>query len=245
MLSLLLEFLVMRLVQGHLASLFILLSLPVIFLLSTSAVADDSSVVSSSVLIFPSQKIATESRFREVVEVHSASIAYDIRYIDDPEQEIGVETVVDEGKEGENEVTITIVYYDDQEYSRSSQERIIFKPVDRDVALGSKVVHRTIETEHGTLRYWKKLSDVWATSYDSTCAGCSDTTATGMKQGYGVVAVDPSVIPLHTNLYIPGYGIATAGDVGGSIKGKRIDLGFDSLNGQWKAHYVDVYLLVD
>ena len=51
-----------------------------------------------------------------------------------------------------------------------------------------------------------------------------------MKQGYGVVAVDPKVIPLYSKLYIPGYGIAIAGDVGGYIKGNKIDLGYDSLN---------------
>jgi uncharacterized protein YabE (DUF348 family)/3D (Asp-Asp-Asp) domain-containing protein len=51
-------------------------------------------------------------------------------------------------------------------------------------------------------------------------------TASGMRAGYGVVAVDPRVIPLGTRLYIPGYGNAVAGDTGGAIKGNRIDLGY-------------------
>ncbi len=49
-------------------------------------------------------------------------------------------------------------------------------------------------------------------------------TATGMRAAYGVVAVDPRVIPLYSRLYIPGYGYAVAGDTGGDIKGNRIDL---------------------
>lgn len=108
----------------------------------------------------------------------------------------------------------------------------------------SPMVHE-LETEYGTVRYTRVIEQMWAMSYDSTCSGCSDTTATGMKQGYGVVAVDPSVIPLYSRVYVPGYGVGVAGDVGGAIKGKKIDLGYDSLNGQWSAHYVDVYLLAE
>ena len=50
------------------------------------------------------------------------------------------------------------------------------------------------------------------------------TTATGIPTGYGVVAVDPTVIPLGTRMTIPGYGEAVAADTGGAIKGLRIDV---------------------
>ena len=54
----------------------------------------------------------------------------------------------------------------------------------------------------------------------------SGNTATGMPVGWGVVAVDPSVIPLGTRLTIPGYGKGVAADTGGNVRGAMIDLWF-------------------
>lgn len=53
-------------------------------------------------------------------------------------------------------------------------------------------------------------------------------TASGIPVGPGVVAVDPSVIPLGTRITIPGYGQGIAADTGGAITGARIDLWFSS-----------------
>jgi 3D (Asp-Asp-Asp) domain-containing protein len=54
-------------------------------------------------------------------------------------------------------------------------------------------------------------------------------TATGMPTGWGVVAVDPSVIPLGTRLTIPGYGEGVAADTGSAVRGNAIDLWFPTL----------------
>jgi 3D (Asp-Asp-Asp) domain-containing protein len=54
-------------------------------------------------------------------------------------------------------------------------------------------------------------------------------TATGLPVGFGVVAVDPAVIPLGTRLTIPGYGGGVAADTGTAVQGNTIDLWFPSL----------------
>ena len=51
-------------------------------------------------------------------------------------------------------------------------------------------------------------------------------TATGIPTAPGVVAVDPSVIPLGTRMAIPGYGLGIAADTGGAVVGNTIDLWF-------------------
>lgn len=60
----------------------------------------------------------------------------------------------------------------------------------------------------------------------ATCYDLPGSTATGMPVGRGVVAVDPSVIPLGSRMRIPGYGNGVAADVGSGIKGEVIDLWF-------------------
>ena len=97
----------------------------------------------------------------------------------------------------------------------------------------------------GTMRLANAALEMFATAYTADCYGCSGMTKTGVRAGYGVVAVDPRVIPLGTHLYIKGYGSAIAGDTGGAIRGNRIDLGFDSSAAadEFGARPVRVYIL--
>lgn len=81
--------------------------------------------------------------------------------------------------------------------------------------------------EESTQKHSGKEMYVEATAYTANCAGCSGVTATGQNVSSGthkIIAVDPSVIPLGSKVYVEGYGVATAGDTGGAIKGYRIDV---------------------
>ena len=67
-----------------------------------------------------------------------------------------------------------------------------------------------------------------ASAYSAYDDGNGHYTSGGNLVRKGLVAVDPTVIPMGTRLFIPGYGHAIADDVGGAIKGNRIDMAFGS-----------------
>jgi 3D (Asp-Asp-Asp) domain-containing protein len=75
----------------------------------------------------------------------------------------------------------------------------------------------------------------------ATCYDLPGKTATGMPVGPGVVAVDPSVIPLGSKMYVPGYGNGVAADVGGGIQGATIDLWMTQAQcAAWGRHTVTI-----
>lgn len=190
-----------------------------------------------------SQPIKTETRFEEKFATTSAEIKFETEYKDDPETEAGIETVTQEGEHGKKITTTKITLYNGEEFDRDIVSVKTEDPKNRIILRGTKIVWKTLQTPEGEIKYWKKMR-VYATHYDSRCPGCNDWTAIGMRAGKGVIAVDPKVIKLRSNVYIPGYGKAVAGDTGGAIKGNIIDLGFDDARtAGWRAQYVDIYLL--
>lgn len=189
------------------------------------------------------QPIKTTSRFETKLLTEEEKIGRETVYKDDPEKEAGEETTLDEGEDGKKTKVIKITYYLGKEYSRELVSTDTQEPKDKVISRGTKIVWRTLNTPEGEIRYWKKLR-VWATHYDKYCNGCDEWTAIGMRAGKGVIAVDPKVIKLRSKVYVPGYGLAVAGDTGGAIKGNIIDLGFeDAKTAGWSARFVDIYLL--
>lgn len=70
-------------------------------------------------------------------------------------------------------------------------------------------------------------------------------TFSGHPVERGLVAVDPTVIPLGCRLFVPGYGYAYSSDTGSAIKGNRIDLFVENKQAsrKWEHVKADVYIL--
>ena len=103
---------------------------------------------------------------------------------------------------------------------------------------------RAGSSENNPSRYSRSLN-MSASAYSAYDPGNSNRTYGGNTLHKGLVAVDPTLIPLGTRLFIPGYGYAIADDIGGSIKGNRIDLAFDSHSEaiQFGRQKVTVYII--
>ena len=113
----------------------------------------------------------------------------------------------------------------DDEMTRAYAETIE-KSLGRDLNAPEEEVpapEEVVETPQGYVGYTQVLG-MEATAYLPTDGGGAGITAMGIPATYGIVAVDPDVIPLGSRVYIPGYGEALAADTGGAIYGYRIDL---------------------
>jgi uncharacterized protein YabE (DUF348 family) len=185
-------------------------------------------------------------RMTEELVTGKVQVPFQVLRREDENLEIGISKVVQQGRPGSKEVVTRLLKLDGKVIERQTiGERVLEKPVPQVVAIGTCGV---ISRGGQTIRF-KKALDVVATAYtpgpESTGPSADGYTATGLKAGFGVIAVDPRVIKLGSRVYVEGYGFAIAGDVGGAIKGARIDVCFESKSEalRWGRRKVRVYIL--
>ncbi|EDL63679.1 G5 and 3D domain-containing protein [Bacillus sp. SG-1] len=149
----------------------------------------------------------------------------------------GKEEVVQAGQQGLIEKKYEVVKENGKEVSRKLiSEKTVKESQDKIVNVGTKVlvaqVSRGSSSSAAASPSGGKEFYVSSTAYTGHCNGCSGITATGINlranPGIKVIAVDPSVIPLGTKVYVEGYGYAVAADTGGAIKGNKIDVFFST-----------------
>lgn len=166
---------------------------------------------------------------QEVIE----EIDYKTKTKDDDDLPAGTTKVVKKGEKGQDRVVYQITYSDGEEIARKELEReTVSKPVNKVVAKSTRGMIQGKE--------YKKKFTVKAYAYTG-----GGRTAMGTAARTGEIAVDPSVIPLGTNVYVEGYGFARAEDTGGNIKGNTIDVYKNSESAclSWGVRNVTIYIL--
>jgi len=183
-----------------------------------------------------------------VKETTTETISYTSTTEENPELLVGTTEVHVVGVEGLKELNYDVTLVSEKEVSRKLVgEKIAVAPVNEIIHVGTKPEPKPeppaptpsksayVAADVENLQYTRVIqmeATAYTNSFQDTGKNPGDKyygiTASGMKARYGVVAVDPRVIPLGTNLYVVGYGYAIAGDTGGAIKGNKIDLFFDT-----------------
>jgi uncharacterized protein YabE (DUF348 family) len=188
-------------------------------------------------------------RVTEDFRVEDEPIPFQTVWQGSDELEIDQKAVISPGAPGVRRQRIRVRYENGVEVSRTVDgEWVAREPVNEVIGYGTRIVLRTVDTPEGPRQYWRKIR-MRVTSYTAATSGKSPDdpgygiTASGRPAGYGVVAVDRSVVPFRSNVFVPGYGVAFVGDTGGGVRGRWIDLGYDEENYRSWSGYVDVYYL--
>lgn len=156
---------------------------------------------------------------------------------------------IQEGKDGEKQVTYQLTCEDGIEVSRVViNENITKNPVDRVIVQGTYPLMPV--SSSGDIMSYTRVFKAKATAYWAVRGVGKTYTASGRKavrkvDGYSTIAVDPKVIPYGTKLFVEGYGFAIAADTGTAIKGDTVNVFFDTYKEacRWGLKYVNVYIL--
>lgn len=168
-------------------------------------------------------------RVEKVTDVVEEPINFAVITKNDSNLEKGKQKVVNEGQAGLLSKQYEVVLENGKEVSRKLiSEKKTKEKQDKVVAMGTKVL--VAQVSRGASEPAGKEFYVTSTAYTASCSGCSGYTATGINlranPNARVIAVDPSVIPLGTKVYVEGYGYAIAADTGSAVKGAKIDVFF-------------------
>jgi len=188
-------------------------------------------------------------RVSEETVIEQEDVPFETVWVPDAALELDHRRVDDVGANGILRRRYKVTLHDGDEVARELEEQwMAQEPRARQIAYGTKIVVRTLETPDGPIEYWRRIR-VFLTAY--TAATCGKTpdhpeygiTRLGWRMRHGIIAVDPRVIRLRSQLYVPGYGPGVAGDTGGLIRGRHIDLGYEEDGLVWHYEWGWVYVL--
>ena len=189
-------------------------------------------------------------RITETVSLVEKSIPFSKKYEYSSDVAVGSQKVLQVGEPGLMVSRVRVRYEDGAEVERVTEaETLVRPPKDSLVSLGTQVTVQTLDVPGGQIQYWRAVQ-MYATSYSPCRSGtssCSYGTASGIPVKHGVVAMARSLYNqlAGTQVYVPGYGVAVIGDVGGGFPDGRlwIDLGYSDDDWQNWGGMVTVYFL--
>lgn len=173
------------------------------------------------------------NRITKEIEEVAEPVNFRVRTTGSDELAAGTTKVLQKGRKGKEQVTYEVTYSDGKESKREELDRqLVKKPRDKIVAKSTRGMIQGKE--------YKEKFTVKAYAYTG-----GGTTAMGTQARVGEIAVDPSVIPLGTEVYVEGYGFARAEDTGGNIKGNTVDVykNTESECLNWGVRNVTIYIL--
>ncbi|MCA9898693.1 MAG: DUF348 domain-containing protein [Ardenticatenaceae bacterium] len=188
-------------------------------------------------------------RVTEDFRLEDQPIPYQTLWQASDQLDLDTTAVVSAGQPGILRQRVRVRYENGIEVSQTVDgEWVALQPVNQVIGYGTKINIGTVDTPQGPREYWRVVR-MRVTSYTAASSGKAPDhpnygiTASGRPAGTGVVAIDRSVVPFRSEVFVPGYGVGFAGDTGGGVRGRWIDLGYDEDEYVSWSGYVDVYYL--
>lgn len=185
--------------------------------------------------VYPRTTAAVEPGMRITVErrawhtwIQQRPVAYISRVVADPQLFKGNRMVRTPGRIGLDQRTVQALYANGRPAAEFPHAWTVVQPaVPEVVAVGTRALVAS-RGQFAGHEYMMLEATAYYSGPNNFGGAIGPRTAIGLLAQRGVVAVDPSVIPLGSRLFIDGYGYAIAGDTGGAIQGMRIDLCFNT-----------------
>jgi 3D (Asp-Asp-Asp) domain-containing protein len=171
------------------------------------------------------------NRVRSEVVVEKTPVPFGTKEVFSTELRYGAKKVQIPGKNGEKSVKFRDYYKDGVRTARVKLGESVTPAKPAVVLVGTAGMTLASRSGSPSLPAFedRRVMELVATGYGPSGNGkWGMITATGVRCRFGLVAVDPRVIPLGTPMFVEGYGYCIAADTGGAIKGRRIDLFYES-----------------
>ena len=203
---------------------------------------------------------------KKTKKIEYTNIDFETKTVDDNNLLKGETEISQEGKLGKQKETYENIYENGKliesnlltsEIEKSPVEKVIKKgtkeEIIEEVIVKNNGVQNEIQEKNNEASIVNesnaKTNDINKDNkihVEATAYSGHSITATGTKPKWGTIAVDPTVIPYGTKVYIPKFDMVfTAEDCGGAIKGNKIDIFMNSKNESytWGRRNIEIYIL--